>query len=108
MVFPSLYEGFGLPVLEAMSLSTATLTSDHGALREVAGDAALLVKPEDVDSIRRGCKHWTLTVLWSNPSRPRDVFKPRFSALTHTPIRLHELSWTMLGSTTIDTYFGCG
>lgn len=54
LLFPSLYEGFGLPVLEAMSLGTAVLTSNAGALPEVAGDAALRVEAEDVDAIRRG------------------------------------------------------
>jgi glycosyltransferase involved in cell wall biosynthesis len=53
-LFPSLYEGFGLPVLEAMQLGTPVLTSTAGSLPEVAGDAALSVDPYDVDSIRRG------------------------------------------------------
>lgn len=54
LLFPSLYEGFGLPVLEAMTLNTAVLTSSAGALPEVAGEAALRVDAEDVDAIRRG------------------------------------------------------
>ncbi|WP_251344295.1 glycosyltransferase family 4 protein [Haloplanus halophilus] len=45
-VFPSLYEGFGLPILEAMSAGTPVITSNRGAMAEVAGDAALLVDPE--------------------------------------------------------------
>lgn len=56
VLFPSLYEGFGLPVLEAMTLSTAVLTSDSGALAEVAGDAALLVNPYDVQAITAGIR----------------------------------------------------
>lgn len=56
VLFPSLFEGFGLPVLEAMSLSTAVLTSREGALAEVAGDAALLINPYDVQSISNGIK----------------------------------------------------
>ena len=54
VVFPSLYEGFGLPVLEAMMLGTPVVTSSNGALGEIAGDAALLVDPYDVDDIARG------------------------------------------------------
>jgi glycosyltransferase involved in cell wall biosynthesis len=47
-VFPSLYEGFGMPVLEAMACGAPVVTSNRTALPEVAGDAALLVNPEDI------------------------------------------------------------
>ena len=47
MLFPSLYEGFGLPVVEAMHLGTPVMTSNTSSLPEVAGDAALLVDPYD-------------------------------------------------------------
>jgi len=50
-VFPSLYEGFGLPPLEAMASGTPVVTSNVSSLPEVAGDAALLVDPYDPDSI---------------------------------------------------------
>jgi len=50
-VFPSLYEGFGLPVLEAMSQKTPVITSDISSLPEVAGKAALLVHPENTGEI---------------------------------------------------------
>ena len=53
-LFPSLYEGFGLPVLESMAVSTAVLTSSSGSLREVAGDAAILVEPNDTVAIAAG------------------------------------------------------
>jgi glycosyltransferase involved in cell wall biosynthesis len=56
VLFPSLYEGFGLPVLEAMALNTPVLTSTQGALPEVAGDAALLVDPYNVDAIKAGIR----------------------------------------------------
>ncbi len=56
VLFPSLYEGFGLPVLEAMILGTAVLTSTAGALSEVAGDAALMVDPYDVPAMTRGIR----------------------------------------------------
>jgi glycosyltransferase involved in cell wall biosynthesis len=50
-VFPSLYEGFGLPVLEAGACGVPVITSNTSSLPEVAGDAALLVDPHDVDAI---------------------------------------------------------
>ncbi|MGI5836494.1 MAG: glycosyltransferase family 4 protein, partial [Chloroflexota bacterium] len=50
-VFPSLYEGFGMPVLEAMACGTPVITSNTSSLPEVAGDAALLVDPTCVDDI---------------------------------------------------------
>jgi glycosyltransferase involved in cell wall biosynthesis len=51
LVFPSLYEGFGLPVLEAFAMRTPVIASTAGALPEVAGGAALLVNPFDVGEI---------------------------------------------------------
>lgn len=51
VLFPSLYEGFGLPVLEAMQLGTPVVTSNLGSLPEVAGDAALLVDAYDVPAL---------------------------------------------------------
>jgi glycosyltransferase involved in cell wall biosynthesis len=50
-VFPSLYEGFGLPVLEAMTCGTPVVTSNTSSLPEVAGDAALLVDPLNISMI---------------------------------------------------------
>lgn len=50
-VFPSLYEGFGLPPLEAMAAGTAVITSNVSSLPEVVGDAALLIDPLDPESI---------------------------------------------------------
>ena len=51
LVLPSFDEGFGMPVLEAMSLGIPVVVSDRGALPEVAGDAAVVVPPDDVQAI---------------------------------------------------------
>jgi len=56
LVFPSLYEGFGIPVLEAMACGVPVLTSRVSSLPEVAGDAAVLVDPLDVDDIAAGLR----------------------------------------------------
>ncbi len=54
LVFPSLYEGFGFPVLEAMRCGTPVLCSNTSSLPELAGDAAILVDPLDVNAIATG------------------------------------------------------
>ncbi|MCC7209967.1 MAG: glycosyltransferase family 4 protein, partial [Anaerolineae bacterium] len=54
LVFPSLYEGFGFPVLEAMSCGAPVLCSNTSSLPELAGDAALLVDPNDVRALAAG------------------------------------------------------
>jgi glycosyltransferase involved in cell wall biosynthesis len=53
-VYPSLEEGFGLPLLESMACGVPVLTSTRGALPEIAGGAAMLVNPEDIESMVHG------------------------------------------------------
>lgn len=55
-LFPSLYEGFGLPVLESMALSTPVLTSTEGSLPEIAGEAALTSSPHDITALTQGIR----------------------------------------------------
>jgi glycosyltransferase involved in cell wall biosynthesis len=56
LLFPSIYEGFGLPVIEAMALGTPVVTSNISSLPEVAGDAALLVDPYSVENIAKAIR----------------------------------------------------
>ena len=65
-VYPSLYEGFGLPVLEAMACGTPVVSSTGGALPEVVGDTGILVEPEDSDAIEAG-----LVEVLENPAAAR-------------------------------------
>jgi glycosyltransferase involved in cell wall biosynthesis len=60
-LYPSLFEGFGLPVLEAMAGGTPVITSSGSAMSEVTGDAALLVNPTDPAAIRRA-----LDAMWAD------------------------------------------
>jgi len=82
-VFPSLYEGFGLPPLEAMASGTPVVTSNQSSLPEVTGDAAVLVDPYDVSSIVDGMRRvLTDPVLAANlrrrgPERAREFSWPR-------------------------------
>lgn len=56
LVYPSLYEGFGIPILDAFACKTPVVTSNISSMPEVAGDAAELVDPTSVDSIAEGIK----------------------------------------------------
>jgi glycosyltransferase involved in cell wall biosynthesis len=51
-IYPSLFEGFGMPPIEAMACGCPVIVSPRGALAEVVGDAAYIVNPEQIDSIR--------------------------------------------------------
>lgn len=55
-VYPSLYEGFGLPILEAMQMGTPVITSDRSAMPEAAGSAGVLINPDKPESIAEGIR----------------------------------------------------
>jgi glycosyltransferase involved in cell wall biosynthesis len=56
LCFPSFYEGFGMPIIEAQAIGRPVITSNYGAMKEVAGDGAVLVDPKNIDSIREGVR----------------------------------------------------
>jgi len=65
LVFPSLWEGFGLPALEAMACGTPVIASNLASLPEVTGDAAILIDPRDVGAIANAMHHLaTDSHLW--------------------------------------------
>jgi glycosyltransferase involved in cell wall biosynthesis len=68
-VFPSVYEGFGLPVLEAMACGTPVVASDTAVMREVTGDAAYLVKPDDA----RAMAGALIALLIQDPLREEQI-----------------------------------
>ncbi|PJF20480.1 MAG: glycosyltransferase family 1 protein, partial [Phototrophicales bacterium] len=71
VAFPSLYEGFGFPVLEGMACGTPVLTSNVSSLPEVAGDAAIMVAPYDVEAIADGL----IKILGDNKLRDELIAK---------------------------------
>ena len=53
LCFPSFFEGFGMPIIEAQAIGRPVITSNYGAMKEVAGEGALLVNPENIGDIRQ-------------------------------------------------------
>ena len=91
-VFPSLYEGFGLPPLEAMASGTPVITSSTSSLPEVVGDAAMLVNPENVFDIARGIKE----VLLNPPLRAQLIEAGR--------IHVAKYSWKRTAQQVLEIY----
>jgi glycosyltransferase involved in cell wall biosynthesis len=91
-IFPSLYEGFGLPILEAFSCGTACLLSNGGSLPEIGSDAAVYFDPNNSDSI----KNAVFEVL-DNSDKRIEIIEKGF-------IRLFDFSWEKTYEKTITYY----
>ena len=91
-MFPSLHEGFGIPVLEAMACGTPVITSSVTGMPEVAGDAALLVDPYSIDEMRGG-----LEKVLTDVHLREDLSKKGIQ-------RAHHFSWAMTAERTLKIY----
>jgi glycosyltransferase involved in cell wall biosynthesis len=91
-VFPSLYEGFGLPLLEAMACGTPVVAADNSSIPEVAGDAALLFKAQDAQSIAD-----TMTRVLTNDTVRLDLVQKGL-------VRARDMTWDKCARQTVDIY----
>jgi glycosyltransferase involved in cell wall biosynthesis len=90
-LYPGIYEGFGLPIIEAMACGTPVVTSTTGAAPEIAGGAAILVDPFDVESIAAGLERATI---------PQEA--DRLRALGQQRTRLFD--WSAAANSTLEVY----
>ncbi|MCH8049732.1 glycosyltransferase family 4 protein [Patescibacteria group bacterium] len=92
-VFPSLYEGFGFPVLESMACGTPVVTSDRASLPEVVGDAGILVDPNDPQSLRVTIERVIESRTLQEELRERGM------------VRARQFSWETTAKQTLDVYY---
>ena len=90
-VFPSLYEGFGLPPLEAMASGTPVVTSNRSSLPEVVGDAAVLVDPYSASSIADGIQQVLSDASLRQTLSARGLARARDFSWETSIRRIHEV-----------------
>jgi glycosyltransferase involved in cell wall biosynthesis len=97
-VFPSLYEGFGLPPLEAMAHGTPVVASNNSSLPEVTGNAALLVNPENVFEIQRALQRTLLDPALRTKMKQRGYEQSQKFSWTSSVSRILEIYREVAGS----------
>jgi glycosyltransferase involved in cell wall biosynthesis len=97
-VFPSLYEGFGLPPLEAMACGTPVVTSNVSSLPEVAGEAALLVDPDDADAIAEGIRRAVADEVLRADLIARGLARARMFSWARSVAAIHGIYMDVLNS----------
>jgi glycosyltransferase involved in cell wall biosynthesis len=98
LLFPSLYEGFGLPVLEAMSLGTPVMTSNVTSLPEIAGDAALLVDPRDINAMAAAIRNLDNDTDLLSELSDRGRVRAQAFSMANYQVRLQNLYSMVLGT----------
>jgi glycosyltransferase involved in cell wall biosynthesis len=91
LIFPSLYEGFGLPLLEAMACGTPVLTANVTAMPEVAGGAALLVDPTSVEQIAEAMRQIVRNTSLRGQLREKGLTRAGQFSWANTAARVREL-----------------
>jgi glycosyltransferase involved in cell wall biosynthesis len=91
-VYPSMYEGFGIPVIEAFTCGAPTLLSNRSSLPEIGGDAAVYFDPENIDSLQ-----YVLRNVITQRDLKSEMVKMGFE-------RAKLFSWERTAEMTIDTY----
>jgi glycosyltransferase involved in cell wall biosynthesis len=91
-VYPSVFEGFGLPVLEAMACGTPVITSNVSSLPEVAGDAGLTLSPHDVTAWADALSRAYNDTLWRDTAREQGL------------ARAQQFTWARTAQLTVESY----
>lgn len=92
-IYPSLYEGFGLPVLESLQCGTAVITSNTSSIPEITGNAGLLVRPDSVEDFKAAYKK-----IYHSPELRKNLIENGI-------IRAGEFSWEKYLKITLDSYY---